>query len=202
MPKVWSSRFRQGRTRVRRGSAARVALVVLMGGVLAGCNGTTPPTEPTEPPTSTQVVDPYAAQNRTPDPGAVGIGLTKMSLAHTSSADQLTLEFTGSAIPGWAVHYVNEPLQNSTQKIFPIAGRTFIEVLVREAANPFVSGATPYAGSETLTDPNMGAIGEVKYAGAGRGVTQVFIGLTTPQVGLRVNGFDNPTRVVVEIDHR
>ncbi|RJO75605.1 hypothetical protein D5S18_14350 [Nocardia panacis] len=147
-------------------------------------------------------MDAQAAKSRRPDPGAVGIGLAKIALAHTDSTDTVTFEFTGNAIPGWAVHYVRQALQNDTQTIIPIAAPAVLEVLVREAANPFQSAPPPYSGPAVLSDPTLSTIGEVRFASVVRGVTQVFIALRTEQVGFRVSGALDPARVVVEFERR
>ncbi|MFI6865284.1 hypothetical protein [Nocardia sp. NPDC050406] len=179
-----------------------LAVVSLLGvGLASACDEAEPP-PPTPPPTSMEQIDRMAAQNRTPDPDAVGVVLTNIALTRGDSTDKVTLGFTGDAVPGWAVHYVRQAVQNTTQAILPIAGESVIEVLVREAANPFGSAAPRYSGPETLTDPATMSVGEVRFAGEVRGVTQVFIGLRTPQRGFRVTGLSDPTRVVVEIDHR
>lgn len=196
-------RYRPGDSDFRRTARRLTALAstLLAAGLLAGCDTGSGP-GPGQVPVTTAAVDEFAAKNRTPDPAAVGIGLTGISAARGDSADRVVLEFTGAATPGWAVHYVNQAIQNSTQQVYPVDGRTVIEVLVREAASPFVSGVPPFAGPETLTDPTLTAIGQIRYAGTVRGVTQVFLGLTTPQVGFRVSALADPTRVVVEVDHR
>lgn len=183
-------------------STALAVVSLLAVGVVSACDGgPTPPSAPTTQSTA-PVEDREAAQNRTPDPGAIGVRLTAVALTPGASTDSVTLQFTGDAVPGWAVHYVREALQNTTHSTLPIAGQSVIEVLVREAANPFGSGAPAYSGPETLTDPATMSVEEVRFAGEVRGVTQVFIGLRTPQRGFRVTGLANPTRVVVEIDHR
>ncbi|NNH70797.1 hypothetical protein HLB23_13130 [Nocardia uniformis] len=185
----------------RLARSAALVLVSLLATVVVSACGSEPPTQLTTQLT-TPPVDQYAAKDRTPDPGAVAIGLTNISLSPGDSADRVTFEFTGDAVPGWAVHYVREAVQNGTHAVFPVAGETIIEVLIREAANPFGSGVPPYSGPETLTDPATISIGEVRFASEVRGVTQAFIGLRTPQRGFRVTGLTDPARVVVEVDHR
>ncbi|WP_157514310.1 AMIN-like domain-containing (lipo)protein [Nocardia concava] len=177
-----------------------VSLVVV--GSVAGCGGSGDPANQKVPVSTTVPVDEFAARNQTPQPGAVGIGLTRITLAHTNTADQVTFEFTGNAVPGWSVHYVNQPVQNGTRTPFTVTGQSVIEVLIREAANPFTSGAAPYSGPPTVTDPSTTTVGEVRYASQLRGVTQAFIGLQTPQRKFRLTGLTNPTRVVLEVDHR
>lgn len=184
-------------------SAVLVAILVSTTGVVA-C-GSTPATPNRPPATSTSAapVDEFVPKTRTPDPGAVGIALTGISLAAAEKSDRVTFEFTGAAVPGWAVHYVRQAVSNdSTQTVFSVTGQSIIEVLIREAANPFGSGAAAYSGPEILTDPALTAVGEVRFASAVRGVTQAFIGLATPQRAFRVSALTNPTRVVVEVDHR
>ncbi|WP_067689361.1 AMIN-like domain-containing (lipo)protein [Nocardia jejuensis] len=182
-------------------SALLAAVSLLAAGSIAGCGGESSP--PNRPLTQTTApVDEFVAKDRTPDPGAVAIGLTNISLSRTDSADRVTFEFTGSAVPGWAVHYVAQAVQNGTRAPFSVTGQSVIEVLIREAANPFISGVPPYTGPETLTDPTMTSVGEVRFASAVRGVTQAFIGLQTAQRSFRVSGATDPARVTVEIDHR
>lgn len=183
-------------------SAVLVTVSLFIGGALTGCDDKSPASAPATPATSTPTIDEFAARDQSPDPAAVGIGLTDITLTHTDSADRVTFQFTGSAVPGWAVHYVNQPVQNGTQAPFPITGPSIIEVLIREAPNPFGSGAPPYTGPDTLTDPDDVSVGTVRFASQVRGVTQAFIGLQTPQRKFRVTGLTGPVRVVVEIDHK
>lgn len=181
--------------------AVLVAIVLLTTGV-AACGTPEAPGPPTTS-TSAPPVDEFVPKTRVPDPGAVGIGLTSISLTGSDKSDRVTFEFTGNAIPGWAVHYVTQAVSNSdTKSVFPVTGKSIIEVLVREAANPFGSGVPAYSGPEVLTDPDLITIGEVRFASVVRGVTQAFIGLETTQRAFRVSALTNPTRVVVEVDHR
>lgn len=188
-------------------TAARPAIlavaVVCAVAVVSGCGGsTTPSSGPgTSSATPTEVIDQaLAAKNRTPDPGAVGIALTNISVTKLDRVDRVTFQFTGNAIPGWAVHFVTPPIVNGPKTVFPINGKGVLEVLMREAANPFGSGAPPYQGPPTVSDPSATSITEVGYASAEHGVTQAFIGLTVPQPGFAVSSALNPPRVFVDID--
>ncbi|MRH88266.1 hypothetical protein GFY24_12560 [Nocardia sp. SYP-A9097] len=183
---------------------AKAAVLVTVTLLMAACGGTSaPPGHPPVTTTSAAPIDEFVPKTRTPDPGAVGIGLTNISLAASDKADRVTFQFTGTAVPGWAVHYVKQAISNtSTQAVFPVTGQSIIEVLIREAANPFESGVPAYAGPQLLSDPEAGTIGEVRYASSLRGVTQAFIGLETPQRAFRVTALTDPTRIVVEVDHK
>ncbi|WP_330181313.1 hypothetical protein OHB26_33825 [Nocardia sp. NBC_01503] len=181
---------------------AKTVLLVAIPLLLTACGGTSAPPGP-RPTTTAAPVDEFVPKTRTPDPAAVGIGLTNISLSATDKADRVTFQFTGAAVPGWAVHYVKQAVSNtSTQSEFPVTGQSIIEVLIREAANPFESGVPPYSGPPIVTDPDLRTIGEVRYASALRGVTQAFIGLATPQRAFRVTALTDPTRIVVEVDHK
>lgn len=190
----------------RKAVAVRMAKTVLLVAIpllLTACGGTSAPPGPRPTTTTAAAVDEFVPKTRIPDPAAVGIGLTNISLAATDKTDRVTFQFTGTAIPGWAVHYVKQAVSNTnTQSEFPVTGQSIIEVLIREAANPFESGVPPYSGPPIVTDPDLRTIGEVRYASALRGVTQAFIGLATPQRAFRVTALTDPTRIVVEVDHK
>ncbi|MBL1074063.1 hypothetical protein JK358_06610 [Nocardia sp. 2] len=192
--------------RTRWVTPAALVVVALVTAGLSGCDrgGGAAPSAPstTAPATTTAAADPFAAKNRTPDPQAVAIGLTKISLATAATGDQVIFEFTGNAVPGWAVHYVGQAVPNPGPAVLPMAGQSIIEVLIREAANPFKTGVPAYAGANPVIDPAVRSISEVRFASADRGITQAFIGLAIGQVGFRVTALTNPTRVVVEVDHR
>ncbi|MFB8001196.1 hypothetical protein [Nocardia sp. NPDC056000] len=178
-----------------------VLVAIMLLAAACGGGGAAPGHAPTT--TSAAPIDEFVAKTRTPDPGAVGIGLTNISLSRTDKSDRVTFGFTGTAVPGWAVHYVTQAVSNTnTQAVFPVTGQSIIEVLIREAANPFETGVPPYAGPPVLTDPTLGTVGEVRYASALRGVTQAFIGLSTPQRSFRVTAQTDPVRIVVEVDHK
>ncbi|WP_157556667.1 AMIN-like domain-containing (lipo)protein [Nocardia acidivorans] len=191
----------RGAVAVRLAKMAVLAAIPLL--VTACGGGSAPPPGPVSPSTTAAPVDEFVPKTRTPDPAAVGIGLTTIALSSTDKTDRVTFQFTGSAVPGWAVHYVKQAVSNtSTLSEFPVQGQSIIEVLIREAANPFESGVPPYSGPPVVTDPELRTIGEVRYASALRGVTQAFIGLATPQRAFRVTALTDPIRIVVEVDHK
>ncbi|MFH5232752.1 AMIN-like domain-containing (lipo)protein [Antrihabitans spumae] len=176
------------------GAAAIIGLALL-----AGC---TDSTTITLPPVTTQAPDsPYNQDRKTgvPEGEAVGISLTKITVRRNGDTDRVEYQFTGDAIPGWTVQYVSQPVQNGTNQPFPVAGRWILEVLIREAPNPFGTTAPPYSGPDTLTSPEAKSIAEVRYSTVDRQVTQSFIGLNADQPVFRVTSLENPTRIIVDI---
>ena len=61
-------------------------------------------------------------KTRVPDPGAVAISLTRITVSHQGGHDEAVFEFTGNSMPGWVVQYVDYATQNGTGAILPIPG--------------------------------------------------------------------------------
>lgn len=139
-------------------------------------------------------------KTRVPDPGAVAISLSSITVNSQVDRDEAIFEFTGTSIPGWAVQSVGEAVQNGTHDILPIPGRSILEVLIFEAPSPFTAAET-YTGPPVVSNPDGSQIIMVQYATYGKGVTQAFIGLNAPQPAFSVSALTNPTRIVVDVAH-
>jgi hypothetical protein len=135
-----------------------------------------------------------------PDPDAVAISLTNITLTADGDHDQAVFEFAGSHIPGWAVQYVTKAVQNSTGDVLPIPGQSVLEVLVREAPSPFRS-VESYAGPDVVSRPDTPQIQLVQYSAERLGITQAFIGVNGAQPNFAVSALTNPTRIVVDVAH-
>lgn len=134
-----------------------------------------------------------------PQTDAIGLSLTHISVAPGDGYDRVTIQFSGPAAPGWDVRYVGQPVRISTNDPFPVAGVTILEVRLREAPNPFSTGAPPYTGPAVLPGPAGGSIAEVKLGGTFRNVTQAFIGTSRKYPPFRVTALESPPRIVVDI---
>lgn len=192
-----SVRRRDVKASVARSTLGAAAIIGFA--LLAGC---TQSTTVTLPPVTSQTPDnPYSQDRKTSAPHgeAVGLTLTKITVGRNDDVDRVEYQFTGTAIPGWTVQYVSQPIQNGTNQPFPVAGRWILEVLIREAPNPFGTTTPPYSGPTTLTSPDATSIAEVRYSTVDRQVTQSFIGLNADQPVFRVTALENPTRIIVEI---
>jgi hypothetical protein len=138
-------------------------------------------------------------KTRLPDPGAVAISLTNITVSNQGDHDQAVFEFTGNSIPGWAVQYVAYAVTNGTQNRLPIPGQSILEVLIVEAPGPFTASET-YTGPPVVSNPDTPQINVVQYATYGKGITQAFIGLNgVPPFS--VSALTDPTRIVVDVAH-
>ena len=139
-------------------------------------------------------------KTRMPDPGAVAISLTNIMVSHHDDHDEAVFEFTGNSIPGWAVQYVSDAVQNGTGNKLPIPGQSILGVLILEAPSPFRSAET-YAGPTVVTDPDSPQINVVQYSASSKGIVQAFIGVNGAQPAFLVSALTNPTRIIVDVAH-
>ena len=139
-------------------------------------------------------------KTRLPDPGAVAISLSSITVSRQGDHDEAIFEFTGTSIPGWAVQSVAAAVQNGTHDILPIPGQSILEVLIFEAPGPFTASKT-YTGPPVVSNPDSSQITMVQYATYGKGVTQAFIGLNSVQPAFAVSALTDPTRIVVDVAH-
>jgi hypothetical protein len=139
-------------------------------------------------------------KTRLPDPGAVAISLTNITVSKQGDRDEAVFEFTGNGIPGWVVQYVPYAVQNGTGDKLPIPGQSILEVLLLETAGPFMAPET-YAGPPVVSGPDSSQINMVRYSTHRKEITQVFIGLNGVQPAFSVSALTDPTRIVVDIAH-
>ena len=139
-------------------------------------------------------------KTRLPDPSAVAISLTNITVSNQGDHDQAVFEFTGNGIPGWAVHFVDDAVQNGTGDKLPVPGRSILEVLILEAPSPFTPPKT-YTGPPVVSTPNTSQITMVQYATYAKGITQAFIGLNGVEPDFSVSALTDPTRIVVNVAH-
>lgn len=139
-------------------------------------------------------------KTRLPDPGAVAISLSSITVSRQGDHDQAIFEFTGTSIPGWAVQLVADAVQNGTRDTLPIPGQSILEVLIFETPGPFTAPKT-YTGPPVVSNPDSSQIIMVQYATYGKGVTQAFIGLNGVQPAFSVSALTDPTRIVVDVAH-
>ena len=139
-------------------------------------------------------------KTRMPDPSAVAISLTNITVSNQGDHDQAVFEFTGNGIPGWAVHFVDDAVQNGTGDKLPVPGRSILEGLILEAPSPFTPPKT-YTGPPVVSTPNTSQITLVQYATYAKGITQAFIGLNGVEPDFSVSALTDPTRIVVDVAH-
>jgi hypothetical protein len=137
-------------------------------------------------------------KTRRPDPGATALTLVNMSVRRSGDYDQAVLTVSGTATPGWAVQYVDTPVQNGTGKAVQLPGKSWLEVLVLETPGPFTNPAT-YAGPRVAFDNDTPQINTLRYSNQGAGIIQTFVSINGERPNFRVSASSNPTRVVIDV---
>ena len=137
-------------------------------------------------------------KTRRPGPEATAISLTDITVSRQSDHDQAVLGFTGTAMPGWAVQYVDTPIQNGTGATLELPGQSRLEVLVLETPAPFTS-STGYTGPPVVFGNATPQIDTVQYSAQAAGITQVFVNLKGVKPAFTVSALSNPTRIVIDV---
>ncbi len=212
---------------MRSKAASALLLIALLAGA-AGCGGDdssdeaaarstarprTPATTSTPTPTSTASGRPSTAAsvplfraNTKPDDGGQGegngLGLTEVRVAHHPGFDRVVFELGGKGKPGWRVEYVARPLAEGSGELVRLKGTAYLQVSLRGIGFPDDIGIPPY-GNHATRIPGTGTKGvtEIYPGGFFEGYQQAFIGLTGKQRPFRAFSLDNPTRVVVDVQH-
>jgi hypothetical protein len=192
-------------------STVYVLGIVVLTSVAVGCsnrgsadNGSSATSDPSAVQSvSTSAPDPLAEANvdrktRRPDPDATAITLTNIAVTRQDDHDQVVLSFTGSATPGWAVQYVDTPIQNGTTDPLKLPGQSRLEVLVLETPSPF-SNPAGYTGPPVVFDNDTPQINTVQFASQASGITQLFVTLNGVKPKFNVSSLADPTRIVIDV---
>jgi hypothetical protein len=191
-------------------SMAPLVVVAVLGAATAGCSNyssaddeAAASADSSSVQAATSATPPLAAAGtdrkiRRPDPDATAIALTDIAVERQGDHDQAVLGFTGAAVPGWAVQYVDTPIQNGTGEALPLPGQSILEVLVLETPGPFTN-AVGYSGPPVVFNEDTPQINTVQFAAQGAGITQVFITINGNRPPFAVSSSSNPTRIVIDV---
>jgi hypothetical protein len=196
--------MRDGMPRRRRGMRASAllgtCLVTMATACGEGATGVVASSDPT--PTETTALRLAAAgmtpKTSRPEPGAIAVALTSITVDRAGDHDRAIFEFTGTAAPGWAVQYVTRAIDNDTGTALAIPGESVLEVLLLDSASSVQPG-TSYAGPRFVSATNAAQIELVRYTTARAGVTQAFIGIAGHEPAFTVSALSSPTRIVVDV---
>jgi hypothetical protein len=161
---------------------------------------TSPAPSSTSPATTAQLVGPvWPIEPRTvAAASASGVPVLKaIRTGRHGSYERLVLEFT--APYGMAkVRYVPVVRSDPSDKIVPLQGRSFLEVVVHGAVAQWrAAPITPYSGPSTVT-PGYPTIKQVSISGDFEAVLSFGIGLSRT-AGFRVARLGSPDRLVVDV---
>jgi hypothetical protein len=106
--------------------------------------------------------------------------------------DRVVFQFRGR-VPGYAIQYVPRVTQDASDRLVPLRGRAFLQVVFRHASG------TLYSGPGAVT-PGLESLLQITGAGDFEGYLSFGIGLAD-RAGFRVLSLADPSRVVIDVAH-
>lgn len=162
--------------------------------------------EPDATATETAKGPPFAADTRpdTAEPqgdGNVFLSVTDIRVAEHDGYDRIVFDLAGrgSGQPGWRVEYVDRAVDDGSGLTVEVDGDAILRVSLSGTANPMDSGVEEYSGDRI--QPGTEAVDEIVYRYWFEGYTTAFIGVDETERPFRVFHLENPTRVVLDIQH-
>ncbi|MBO1751711.1 AMIN domain-containing protein [Actinotalea sp. BY-33] len=142
--------------------------------------------------------------DRQPDTSEVSAGArlspVDLRFAAREGFDRVVVDLAGEGTPGWRGEYVDNPTQQAAGEPVYLQGQHFLRILVRGVVYPTAEGARPYEGPRTMTPSTGGVIAEVRYGAMFEAQAEIWIGLSSDEP-FRVFGLEDPTRVVIDVQH-
>jgi len=122
-----------------------------------------------------------------------GSSVIGVRVGQSEGFDRMTIEFEG-AVPGYAISYVPQILQDGVGEPVPVEGVAFIQVVLTGVPEE------PTAPQGTVT-PGLPGISQVVGAGAGVDETAHYGIGTIEAAGFRILIVSNPNRLIVDVAH-
>lgn len=176
----------------------------------------TPPSETDEPDetpdpvataTETAAGPPFAANTRPDTAEPTGEGETFLSVTDVRVAvhdryDRVVfdLDGRGSGQPGWRVEYVDQATDDGSGHAVEVDGDAILRVSLSGTAIPTDSGVEEFSG-DRIEPEDTESVDEIVYRYWFEGYTTAFLGIDEGERPFRVFLLENPTRVVVDVQH-
>lgn len=186
------------------------------GGTDNGSDGETPGTEdpdddgaadPADPATEAAAGPPFPANTRpdTAEPTGEGetfLSVTDVRVGAHDGYDRVVfdLDGTGSGRPGWRVEYVDQASDDGSGHAVQVDGDAILRVSLSGTATPTDSGVEEFSG-DRIEPEDTGSVDEIVYRYWFEGYTTAFLGVDEGERPFRVFLLENPTRVVVDVQH-
>lgn len=162
--------------------------------------------EPGASATETAAGPPFAAdiEPDTAEPTGEGetfLSVTNVRVAEHDGYDRVVfdLDGTGSGQPGWRVEYVDQATDDGSGHTVQVDGEAILRVSLSGTANPMDSGVEEFPGERV--EPDTESVDEIVYRYWFEGYTTAFLGIDEGKRPFRVFLLENPTRVVVDVQH-
>ncbi|MEU4386193.1 hypothetical protein [Promicromonospora sp. NPDC023805] len=163
--------------------------------------------EPAVTATETAAGPPFAANTKPDTAEPTGEGETFLSVTNVRVAEHdrydrvvFDLDGTGSGLPGWRVEYVDEATDDGSGHAVQVDGEAILRVSLSGTANPMDSGVEEFPGDRIEPDDTE-SVNEIVYRYWFEGYTTAFLGIDEGKRPFRVFLLENPTRVVVDVQH-
>lgn len=182
------------------------------GGTDGGAPGTEDPdddgaADPADPATEAAAGPPFPANTRpdTAEPTGEGetfLSVTDVRVGAHDGYDRVVfdLDGTGSGRPGWRVEYVDQASDDGSGHAVQVDGDAILRVSLSGTATPTDSGVEEFSG-DRIEPEDTESVDEIVYRYWFEGYTTAFLGVDEGERPFRVFLLENPTRVVVDVQH-
>ena len=128
------------------------------------------------------------------------LNLTDLDFGVHQGYDRIVLGLEGQGTPGWSVEYVDTPRAQGSGFAVEVEGEAYLQVNLTGMIYPTAPDGQRYEGPEQINPERGGIVQEVEIGGVFEGHRQAFVGLSSKQP-FRVFSLDDPTRVVIDVQH-
>lgn len=150
---------------------------------------------------------PFAADTR-PDAaeptgeGETFLSVTDIRVARHDRYDRVVFDLAGkgSGRPGWRVEYVDRATDDGSGHTVEVDGDAILRVSLSGTAIPTDSGVEEFSG-DRIEPEDTESVDEIVYRYWFEGYTTAFLGIDEGERPFRVFLLENPTRVVVDVQH-
>jgi hypothetical protein len=163
--------------------------------------------EPATSATEVAAGPPFPANTRpdTAEPAGEGetfLSVTDIRAAEHDSYDRIVfdLDGTGSGAPGWRVEYVDQASDDGSGHAVQVDGDAILRVSLSGTAMPADSGVEEFS-RERVEPDDLESVDEIVFRHWFEGYTTTFVGIDDGKQPFRVFLLENPTRVVVDVQH-
>ncbi|WP_129789621.1 AMIN-like domain-containing (lipo)protein [Promicromonospora panici] len=157
--------------------------------------------------TETAAGPPFAANTQPDtaeptDEGQTFISVTNVRVAVHDRYDRVVfdLDGKGSGKPGWRVEYVDQASDDGSGHAVEVDGDAILRVSISGTATPTDSGVEEFSG-DRIEPEDTESVDEIVYRYWFEGYTTAFLGIDDGERPFRVFLLENPTRVVVDVQH-
>lgn len=150
---------------------------------------------------------PFSANTRPDTAEPTGEGETFLSVTDVRTATHedydrvvFDLDGTGGGQPGWRVEYVDRATDDGSGHTVDVDGDAILRVSISGTATPTDSGVEEFA-RDRIEPEGAESVDEIVYRYWFEGYTTAFLGIDEGERPFRVFLLENPTRVVLDVQH-